>query len=220
VIVCGGTIITVEMKINRNTWVDILLEHVVLITIQALSLRMFEITGSVFFGDHTQTERSLFAGSVYVISILNLTFLTFLVASKNHPLVAKRGFWSALISALGSTLKSVLLVYIPAHNLKCRNHLFYTWIGLAIMLCFHYERCIVFYCHFVLSKQYEELAIVNLGIFESKPTSQSYKERIHLWIWDHRKYFHHGLLSFTKLVAFFSTFALCLFILMVTWPFI
>eukprot|EP00475_Leptophrys_vorax_P008283 TRINITY_DN15341_c0_g1_i3.p1 TRINITY_DN15341_c0_g1~~TRINITY_DN15341_c0_g1_i3.p1 ORF type:complete len:360 (-),score=73.90 TRINITY_DN15341_c0_g1_i3:37-1116(-) len=86
-----------------------------------------------------------------------------------------------------------------------------SWTAMGPFMFFHLERCFVFYCDFIVAKEYQLLA-QDFGVpFES--ISEKQDNALSDWIWKNKQFIHHRLLSFPKLVACSLSigWALCLF---------
>jgi hypothetical protein len=162
------------------------------------------ISNSQYFGDRGIQERHLLVLLLVVGSVTCILSLLYLFSNRKEPFVTKRGFWSSFISALGSSTCQIVFLLSPLFNLPCYISLLVISVPLAVEMFFFLERCLVFYCHFVVSRRYRLIARDNFDIGSSlngggkRPELEDSFDR---FIWNHRRGLHHGLNSSSKMIT-------------------
>eukprot|EP00475_Leptophrys_vorax_P005776 TRINITY_DN1349_c0_g3_i1.p1 TRINITY_DN1349_c0_g3~~TRINITY_DN1349_c0_g3_i1.p1 ORF type:complete len:432 (+),score=80.03 TRINITY_DN1349_c0_g3_i1:147-1442(+) len=142
---------------------------------------------------------------LFIAGLMTCVVLVVLLISKrNDTFVVKRGFWSSLLCAIGAATAFVGNAGPPTFEWNCLSSMTVNWIGGGMLMIFHLERCFMFYCEFIVAKEYQHLAHHNFGIQVGGVTGSlgRINNSLTSWILENRRYMRPELLSYPKLVGF------------------
>jgi hypothetical protein len=161
------------------------------------------------FESQTSTQVTLFAVFSSVFLISTAVQFYFLWRNNRHKIVRVRGIPSILICALGIIFILLSCLVLPLFNSPCVSVSFFGILGTAVTLAFTIERCVLIVGQFKIVMEAKELAS-DLNGRKNDLLDLNQKSRF----LRHRKFFHNGLISWTKFVASLLALALSLPVLL------
>eukprot|EP00475_Leptophrys_vorax_P002785 TRINITY_DN11576_c0_g1_i1.p1 TRINITY_DN11576_c0_g1~~TRINITY_DN11576_c0_g1_i1.p1 ORF type:complete len:458 (-),score=124.09 TRINITY_DN11576_c0_g1_i1:174-1526(-) len=123
------------------------------------------------------------------------------IANRNESVVRVRGFWSVIIHTSALWGWGIVILSHELTNTTQSPTVFCILLYTASL--FLMERALMLFVSFRISAQSVQRA-QDKFLFESQENSgyKSLDGRLPRWLLAHRKYFHHGLFSYSKLTAF------------------
>jgi hypothetical protein len=157
------------------------------------------------FESQTPTQVALFGAFTTVSALLVIMQFFFLWRNRNHKIVQIRSIPSVVLTALGVVCILFTCLLFPVINAPCFYVSFSGVLGTAMCVAFSFERCILIVGQFKIVMEAKELAREmhgdNLEVSETSDKS---------WFLRNRRFFHSGLISWTKFGAAIFTLVLAI----------
>jgi hypothetical protein len=161
----------------------------------------------------TNPENYLGHGSQGLVTFFRVLFfmeLTFNVLTMLHfwthrkaPIVANRGLWSCLLFAAGITIASLCESGSLAFDLPCWISPLVNFVSQTFAIVFIVERYVLVYVSFAVTQEVKSFVGMRFknGGTEITGVTSNHSKGLRKWMYDHRKYFRHGLLTPSKLAG-------------------